>query len=443
MENGAMDWIEGDIAGMAMPTHPEALRAAGAEWLTLAFQRFGALGPDNAVARVTAQEDCPRGSTGRKAFLTVEYAVPDPALPTRLFAKFSRAFDDPLRDNQRFEMADEARFAAASARPGFPIAVPACLFSDFHGASGTGLMITACVAYGEAPIEPHHEKCLDWQLHDVPGDWALDHYRVIVRTNGRLGAAHRAGTTPAELDAWFPHDAAAAIAADRIRYDAGKLANRVSRYAAFCERYPQLLPENIRAPEFHALLAREIPRFLEHETALRTWLYGHDRHIVFAHWNANIDNAWFWRGEDGARHCGFIDWGRVGPMPAAQALWGTLSGAETQVWDHHLDELIGIYARQFAALPQEQQIDPARLRLEIDVLVGLLGTCWLLDAPALIERLIPDLAQVPDKRAPAFVTNETARNQLHMLTVFMNLFETHRLGHSLDRVLEETAHACS
>ncbi|MDE2403205.1 MAG: hypothetical protein KGM17_00630 [Sphingomonadales bacterium] len=425
-----MDWIEGDMNGMAMPAHPAALRAAGPEFLTAAFRRFGALPDDNAVARITRFDDCPRGSTGRKVLLGVEYARADPALHSDLFVKFSRAFDDPLRDNQRFEMADEARFAALSTGPDFPIPVPAAYFSDFHGQSGTGLMITQCIPYGQGANEPHYEKCLDWRLPD-----ALDHYRTIVATNGRLAAAHRAGRLAPGIDRWFAFDPGKAIAADRIRHDARQLGNRVARYAQFCADYPQLLPAHLRAPEFHERLARDVPRFLTHEQGLREWLFGRPGSIVFAHWNANIDNAWFWRGADGRRHCGFIDWGRVGPMPVAQALWGTLSGAEPAIWDDHLDELIALFAAQFDALPAGQQLDPALIRLELDIQVGLLGICWLLDAVPLILRAIPDLAEATGRQDPRFVAHEQARNQLHMLTVFMNLFATHDLGRSLDSVL--------
>jgi hypothetical protein len=422
-----VDWIEGDIFALAMPAHPEALRAAGTDFLTRAFHRAGALPADNAVAGVTRFEDCPRGSTGRKVLLSVEYARPDPALHTDLFVKFSRAFDDPLRDNQRYEMESEARFAAASIGPGFPIAVPACYFADFHHETGTGMMITQRIPYGEGRNERHYEKCMDWEMPDP-----LDHYRVIVETNARLSAAHRAGRLPEAIDAYFPFDRAAAIASDPIRYDAQKLRNRVSRYAEFCRNYPQLLPANIRAERFHASLMRDVPRFLEHEKTLKRWLYSRPASIVFAHWNANVDNAWFWRDDDGKRRCGFIDWGRVGRMTIAQALWGTLSGAEVDIWDNHLDELLALHVAQF---DPAAGLDPAAIRLEMDILIGLLGVCWLLDSVALILREIPDLDQAESRFDRRFRENERARTQLHMLTVFMNLWETHDLGRSLDAVL--------
>lgn len=422
-------WAIGDGTGLSMPAHPAALRAGGAEWLTRAFRAMGALGDDNAVARIARFEDCPRGSTGRKVLLTVEYARADPALDTELFVKFSRALDDPLRDNQRFEMEREARFAAISRAPGFPIAVATCYFADFEHATGTGIMITACVPYGEADFEPHYEKCMDWAMPDQIG-----HYRAIIAANARLGGAHRAGRLPAEIDAQFPFDAEAAMASDPIRYDDQKLGNRIARFAGFCAAHPGLLPANVRAPAFHERLAREVPRLRVAEPAIKRWLYSDPAHIVFGHWNANVDNAWFWR-EAGELHAGFIDWGRVGPMNVAQALWGTLSGAEIALWDAHLDELIALYASEFAQAGGGA-LDPAEVRLQLDLLVALLGVCWLLDAVALIERTVPDLSDVKDRFDPRIAGNELARNQLHMLGVFMNLWDTHDIGARIDEVLK-------
>lgn len=430
-----IDWIEGDILGLPMPAHPEALRGGGAEFLTRAFRQTGAIAPDNAVSRVTRFEDCPRGSTGRKVLLDVEYAHAAPGLHTALFVKFSRDFGDPLRDRQRHEMEGEARFAHLSRGEGFPIAVPACQFSDFHHASGTGMMITQRIAYGEGGIEPHHEKCRDWEVDDQYG-----HYRALIAANARLAGAHRAGRLPPALDASFPFDPAAAASSDLIRHDARQLRNRVSRFAEFCATYPGLLPSNIRSPAFHARLLEEVPRLLEHERAIRRWLNLWPDQIVFCHWNANIDNAWFWREADGALRCGLIDWGRVGRMNVASALWGSLSGAEPALWDAHLVDLAELFAAEFAAAGGGT-LDVADLLLQLELLVALNGTCWLLDAVPLILREVPDLATAKDRFDPRIVENERARTQLHMLTVFMNLWETRDLGASLDRFLREAAPA--
>jgi hypothetical protein len=424
------DWIEGDIWEIPMPCHPEALREGGTKFLNAAFHHTGALSADNEISRIVRFEECPRGSTGRKILLSVEYLRPDPSLHTELFVKFSRAFDDPHRDRQRYEMELEARFAAVSQQCRLPIDVATSYFADFHHATGTGVMITQCIPYGTGNIERHYEKCLDWQMPDQ-----LEHYRALVATNARLAGAHRAGKLPSNIDKNFPFDPAKAEAADPIRYDAQKLRNRISRYAEFCTRFPQLLPENIREPAFHARLMDEMPRFLEHEHTIKRWLYSQPEMIVFCHWNANADNAWFWRDDAGALHCGLIDWGRVGQMNAASALWGSLSGAETFIWDDCLGELLGLFIDEFHGAGGPL-LDSSALQLNMEMLIALLGICWLLDTVPIILREIPGLETARDRFDPRLLASELARTQLHMLTIFMNMWATRDLGRSLDALLE-------
>jgi len=146
-------WVRGDFLGLDMPAHTDALRDGGPRFLTEAFRATGALAPENAVTAITELEEFRGGSTGSKALLSVAYDGAD--LPTDLFVKFSRDFDDAGRDRGRTQMEFEVRFALLSRTPGFPIAVPNCLFADYHGQSETGLLITDRIPYGDRGIEPH------------------------------------------------------------------------------------------------------------------------------------------------------------------------------------------------------------------------------------------------------------------------------------------------
>src|ERR1700722_2720246 len=68
-----LDFVCGDATGIEMPAHPDALRAAGADFLPLAFHSFGSLRLPNRVARIIRFEHCPGGSTGQKLFLSIAY----------------------------------------------------------------------------------------------------------------------------------------------------------------------------------------------------------------------------------------------------------------------------------------------------------------------------------------------------------------------------------
>lgn len=88
-------WASAD--GLLFPAEPDALRVGGADLLTTAMHRLGALPSDNRITTVTRFSECGGSSTGRNAQLDVEYLQPEP--PTELFVKFSRDFDDPRRDS--------------------------------------------------------------------------------------------------------------------------------------------------------------------------------------------------------------------------------------------------------------------------------------------------------------------------------------------------------
>ena len=245
-----VQWVHGDTLGILLPACGETLREGGVAWLTKAFHASGALAPDNQVLRITQLEECPGGSTGSKLFLSVEYQHPQAGLPTQLFVKFSREFDDPIRDRAKNQLDAEVRLALLSRTQGFPIAVPRCMYADYQQESGSGVLITERIAYGKDGVERPYEKCLD---AGMPAP--LEHFRALMRAVAGLAGTHKAGRLAENVSSLFPFDPVAASGTDRIRYSDQQLLNRVSRYAEFAGKYPQLLPANIRSESFLVQLA--------------------------------------------------------------------------------------------------------------------------------------------------------------------------------------------
>lgn len=165
-------WVTGDQYGQAIPADAAALRAGGPRFLTDAFRASGALAAGNAVTAIHDFRQIAGGSTGRKAVLTVEYEIPGPH--TELFVKFSRDFDNPVRDRWKTQMEPEVSFAALSRTPGFPIAVPAVLFGDYQRRTGTGILISQRIRFGRKRIERQYHKCLDYEMPEP-----LEHYRAL------------------------------------------------------------------------------------------------------------------------------------------------------------------------------------------------------------------------------------------------------------------------
>ena len=421
-------YVRGDATGVSFPADAEALRAAGEAFLTEAFRTFGSLSHENRVKRIVGLEPCPGGSTGQKLFLRVEYEQADPALHRELFVKFSRDFADPRRDRGRYEMESEVRFAALSHLPGFPIPVPFAYFADYHHDSGTGLIITERIAFGDGGIEPHRRKCLDHEIDDP-----LPYYRAMVTALARLAAAHKSGRLAPDIDDRFPLSLAI-VASDPIRYSEDELRAVLSDCATFAVRYPQLLPAEARSPQFVERMQRDAFRIRQHEATIQRYLRGNPDLIALCHWNAHIDNAWFWRDSAGTLNCGLIDWGRVNQITVGAALWGCLSAAHHDIWEHHLDELLALFVSEYhehggALIAVEE------LERHLILHVASMGVARVLSFPEVVLFRLPEAATASGPHDPVFLRSDPARNCLHIYTVFLNLWRTRNFGAALDWLL--------
>lgn len=424
-----VDWARGDTTGLDIPAHPDALREGGAAFLTRAFIAFGALQGDDAVEQIVAAQDCEGGSTGRKLRLRVRYRDVANRMPEQLFVKFSRDFGDLIRDQAKIQMASEVRMALLSRQPGFPVAVPRSMFADYEQKTGTGILIAEEIAFGEHGIEPHREKCLDADLADPIG-----HYRALIRANARLAAAHRAGAFPAAAITPFSDGRGALGVSDRPPYSADQLRRRIDRLREFAARYSALLPEELRSSQFLDRFEREALRFCGHETAIAAFLDGTARYNALCHWNANIDNAWFWRDSGGELQCGLLDWGNARVMNMGVALAGSVMAAEADFLVSRLDELVQIYVTEFKAECGEA-LDPDELKMHLFLHNACSGLLWLIDAPAMILRACPGL-EIGSRFDRRFRDSELPRTQLQMLTNFLSLWQRFNFADVLDRFLK-------
>jgi hypothetical protein len=428
-------WVTGEQYGHAIPADPAALRSGGARFLTDAFRASGVLADGNAVARVTGLREVASGSTGRKVALSVEYDAPQPGLHTELFVKFSRDLDNPRRDRGKTQMEPEVRFASLSRAPGFPIAVPFVFFGDYHRPTGTGILIAERIRFGNNGIERQYHKCLDYEMPEP-----LDHYRALLTALARLAGTHRSGRLPADLTALFPLNVQAATVGERAPLPADKLDRRLNQLVELAETCPGLLPANVGSPEFLARLGEDVPRIAHHEPVIARQLASDADYVALCHWNANIDNAWFWRDSDGELRCGLMDWGCVSQMNMGMAIWGAMSGAETDLWNLHLDELLHLFVTEVHRCGGPD-LDPDRLRRHTLLYAAAMGVAWLMDVPALLRARFG--AAVPSsRRDPRIKDDESVRAPLQMLSNLLNLWDRHRVGDLLDTALAEESNCC-
>lgn len=421
-----LDWVCGDSLGLEFPAHSGSLQQGGTAFLTRAFRAVGALEEDNSVTAITEFEETLGGSTGRKLLLTVDYEKPAPGLHRHLFVKFSRDFDSAHRDAAKIQMELEILFGLLSRSPDFPITVPTCYFADYHRETGTGILVTQRIPFGRDGIEPLYPKCLDYRMPDP-----LGHYRAIIRSLGRLAGTHRAGRLPEGVEQQFPFDPTKLAVSARAPYTPEQIRERVARYAEFARKHPGLLPENIRSDAFLERLAQQGPRFQAMEAVPRAILQSKPELVAFCHWNAHVDNAWFWRNGQGEVECGLMDWGNVCQMNMAMPLWGCLSGAELDIWNQHLDDLLALFVAEYER-SGGPALDLGELKLHLTLYVAMMGLAWMLDAPELIYRHVPDLADVESRYDERIAGSERARSQLLIMSAFLNLWEKTDMDAVLD-----------
>jgi len=407
-------WVTGNHSGLSFPADPGSLLDGGTPFLTTAFRA--------PVDRIIRYEEVSGGSTGRKVLLDVAYASPPDDLHTELFVKFSRAFGNPLRDHGRTQMESEVRFAALSLAPGFPIAVPRAQYADYHTETGTGILISERILFGANGIERQYHKCLDYEMPRP-----VDHYRALFTALARLAGTHMSGRLPADLTDEFPVDLQAAAVGEPPPLTPDKLRRRIARLAEFAETHPGLLPGNVRSPTFLARLAEEAPQVLDAEAAIWDHLTDAKDYIALSHWNANVDNAWFWTDDDGELRCGLMDWGCVSQLNLAMAIWGAMSGAETGMWDRHFGEFVELFCTEVHA-SGGPHLDSAEFERQVVLYVVLMGITWLLDVPALIRAKAPAATQRTD---PSIKEDESVRAPMQMLTNVLNLWQSRNVTAAL------------
>lgn len=126
-------------------------------------------------------------------------------------------------------------------------------------------------------------------------------------------------------------------------------------------------------------------------------------------------------------------------MNVAYALWGSLCAASLDIWDKHLDELLALFIGELHA-HGGPLLEVAELRLRLDFYAATMGLAVLIQAPTLVLSRLPEAANAYGPLDPVFSKDEVARGFLHVFTAFLNLWQTHDLGASLERLLGREHH---
>lgn len=419
--------VQGRDTQVHFPTTIEAFLEEGEAFLTRAFHAAGSLPLDDEVTAIAHAQEFVGGGMGRKLLLDIDYRHGD-GLKRQLFVKFPLDYGHPLREAFTRPMDAEVKFSLLSMRTPLPVTIPSVYFADFDPASLSGILISERVAFGQGGIEPVLDKCQDFQLSDP-----LSYYRAMTTAMAKLAGAHRSGALGSEVDTKFPKPASNS-APENFPYSREDMAPKLQKLRDYAVRAPHLLPKNFASTAFLDKFCDEVSLVLDHQAEIYALLNNAPDFIALCHWNANLDNAWFWRDRADEVGVGLLDWGSVGQLNLARAFWGMTCAAELDFLDTHRRDLMANFVDRYheAGGPKISVDDfETMYRLTISVV----GLHWMIDAPTIIEANLPNFAEMAGRHDDRLQTCFLARAQQHILTVMLNEWSFSDIGRTVPLAL--------
>jgi len=296
--------------GIEFPYQLWQIQEGGAAWLTKALHAAGTLPEDNSVVSMEAREFVGGGAC-LKAVIDCKYEKPSEDLHEKLFCKYPFPVTEQsftgfwswacMTNNDAPEI-DFARLLSAGA----PMRTPKYYFGDICSKSGLSLLITECFAFpeedadfGPMELEPIPHKAVDYLLDDP-----FAYYDGIVRNAAKLAAWGWNGKLGKDVMKTFPPPDLPSMFSMGVKLKIPKFLTFVRNVA------PHLFPPDYADEKLEKSLYDTLLDIEGCQKELYDYLYADKNLIGLTHQNMNIDNAFFWRDENGKLESGFIDWGR-------------------------------------------------------------------------------------------------------------------------------------
>jgi hypothetical protein len=430
----------GIIYGLVFPFTESQLMDFGPQWLTTAFQASGVLDKTNQVVEVIRENVIKLSSGGNcaKFFFQVRYAKPEPHLHTQLFAKVPYPMAPHLREDRitssvtnqpnDFYEINASRLLEAK----FPMKTPKYYFGDISSETSNFILIQERVNFAEIKgrrkikgrldnneIEGPYEKYTDFQLRGPPRDY----YVLLMRQTGKMAGMYKTGRFGGRdfIKANFRFPPGGALDPQAFGFNPHGVSglapqeytpklDTAQRY--FGESAKSLFPKYTNKQSFGNRLFSTMMTYNAYAAEIEYYLNTDPDYTALGHMNLSVDNAYFWRDDNGELDCGILDLGGFGVAPVAAKLYKILNCADFDDLQVNLDSYLG----EFITAYEESggpKLDPAKLRLHLFLAMyadmsHLIGTI-----PNLLE-MCParDLRTVKDFHDPRVADNVDGKSTL-------------------------------
>lgn len=446
---------DGMFYGIPFPWTEVMLIKWGPLWLTNAFHAAGTLSKNNRVVRVSPDPTIKidAGNNAGKFLFDVVYERDDPHLDTQLFAKVpfqmtaatktDRLSSSVMKQPMDYHELNTYRLLEAT----LPMIIPRLYYCDISNETSNYILITARIPFvgfdksrGSSikpesyEIEGPYDKCKDFQLRGSDREY----YTLLMEKSGTLGGSHWKGTlasdqllkcsfgqpqaSPSNRDAWGMNEYGSS------GEDPDVVARKVdTAIEFFSEIAKRLYPEYVTTTAYKAKFKRVMMIMAAYIREIEYWKHSDPDYIAIGHMNMNIDNAYFWRDENGKLDCGVLDWGGMGSNCMGHKIWWQLNCAEFQNIQANLTHYI-----ETGAASYERSGGPKMdrdLLYKMAILTSLPNTYMMVGAVpnALKQCPAKEFATIRDRHDPRIAENvdgkSTLRTTLHVLLNGVRIIE--------------------
>lgn len=371
---------QGMFYDMIFPWSEKLLIQMGPTWLTKAFHAAGTLSKSNSVTKIIPEKKVKvtTGNNGGKFLFEVEYAVQEEGLHTKLFAKIPHAYEGATQSDRLSSSVNKQPMelyelnANRLLEATLPVKIPKYYFGDISNETSNWILITEQIPFADwepldfegkfvgkrraslAPymIEGPYDKCMDWCLRGSP----IEYYMALVRAGARMAGLHKAGKMgdPIALASQFEDMSNRPAEVFGMKQECtgqppAQLKAKINLAIKFLAEdgkvlYPSFTQDKAFQTKFYDTLMLQNGYMTESVY----WRHSDQDYISLTHNNLNVDNAFFWRDEQGDLDLGVLDWGSMGQRSLGFKLWWWLYCCEFEPMTEGMDGFLQCFVDNYA-----------------------------------------------------------------------------------------------